>query len=312
MYKASLKDNSLRGKWLLLVSGFQFKELDILINFKLSPPMNHTRALHFVFKVANRNETIDFYKRILGMKVLRHEEFTEGCKASCNGPYDGKWSKTMIGYGPEDNHFVVELTYNYGIGAYQLGNDFQYIRIHNKDAYSRIIGGSWPITLKESNSVKVEAPGGYAFWVHNSDSNGDPVQMVLCLLQISNDPLIIGLINLCSLKLISIQKPIDHASAFGRIAFACPTSQLPILQQTMDSQNETILTRLVSLDTPGKATVQVIILADPDGHEICFVGDEAFRQLSQVDSQADNLLQSAIASDKSDEWFNKHGGKTTK
>lgn len=31
----------------------------------------------------------------------------------------------MIGYGPEDNHFVVELTYNYGIGAYQLGNDFQ-------------------------------------------------------------------------------------------------------------------------------------------------------------------------------------------
>ncbi|VDP76967.1 unnamed protein product [Schistosoma mattheei] len=219
--------------------------------------------------------------------VLRHEEFTEGCKASCNGPYDGKWSKTMIGYGPEDNHFVVELTYNYGIGAYQLGNDFQ-------DAYSRIIGGSWPITLKESNSVKVEAPGGYAFWVHNSDSNGDPVQMValstsnlkrsidywshklsMTLVSSSSDEAVFCYSpNQCSLKLISIQKPIDHASAFGRIAFACPTSQ--------------------------------------DGHEICFVGDEAFRQLSQVDSQADNLLQSAIASDKSDEWFNKHGGKTTK
>ena len=27
-----------------------------------------------------------------------------------------------------------------------------------------------------------------------------------------------------------------------------------------------------------------------DGHEICFVGDEAFRQLSQVDPQADELL----------------------
>ena len=42
-------------------------------------------------------------------------------------PYDGKWSKTMAGFGPEDDHFVVELTYNYGIKQYQLGNDFQVI-----------------------------------------------------------------------------------------------------------------------------------------------------------------------------------------
>ncbi|KAH8859012.1 Glyoxalase domain-containing protein 4 [Schistosoma japonicum] len=275
--------------------------------------MNHTRALHFVFKVANRNETIDFYKRILGMKVLRHEEFSEGCKASA------------MGYGPEDNHFVIELTYNYGVGAYQLGNDFQYIRIHNKEAYSRIINGSWPITSKESDSVKVKAPGGYTFWVHNSDSDGDPVRMVALsssdikrsidywshklhmtlVSSSSNEAVFYYSPNQCNLKLISIQKPVDHASAFGRIAFACPSAQLPILQELMDKENETILTRLVSLDTPGKATVQ-------DGHEICFVGDEAFRQLSQVDSQADSLLQTAITSDKSDEWYNKHGGKTTK
>lgn len=30
----------------------------------------------------------------------------------------------MIGYGPEDNHFVAELTYNYGIKSYKLGNGF--------------------------------------------------------------------------------------------------------------------------------------------------------------------------------------------
>lgn len=33
----------------------------------------------------------------------------------------------MVGYGPEDNHFVVELTYNYGIGSYKLGDDFKVI-----------------------------------------------------------------------------------------------------------------------------------------------------------------------------------------
>lgn len=39
-------------------------------------------------------------------------------------PYDGKWSKTMVGFGPEDDHFVAELTYNYGVGEYRIGNDF--------------------------------------------------------------------------------------------------------------------------------------------------------------------------------------------
>ena len=36
----------------------------------------------------------------------------------------------MVGYGPEDNHFVVELTYNYGLGSYKLGNDFMVIQRH--------------------------------------------------------------------------------------------------------------------------------------------------------------------------------------
>jgi len=40
---------------------------------------------------------MDFFTNILGMKILRHEEFEEGCDAQCNGPYSGKWSKTMTG-----------------------------------------------------------------------------------------------------------------------------------------------------------------------------------------------------------------------
>ena len=65
----------------------------------------------------------------------------------------------------------------------------------------------------------------------------------------------------------------------------------------------------------------MVILADPDGQEICFVGDEAFRELSQVlrkafirlnrlaqvDPEADNLLEAALAGDKSNEWFAKKG-----
>lgn len=31
----------------------------------------------------------------------------------------------MIGYGPEDDHFVIELTYNYGVKSYVLGKCVQ-------------------------------------------------------------------------------------------------------------------------------------------------------------------------------------------
>jgi len=47
--------------------------------------MSGRRALHFVFKIGDRDQTMKFFREILGMKVLRHEEFDEGCKATCNG-----------------------------------------------------------------------------------------------------------------------------------------------------------------------------------------------------------------------------------
>ena len=52
-----------------------------------------------------------------------------------------------------------------------------------------------------------------------------------------------------------------------------------------------------------------MFIPSKDGHEICFVGDEAFRCLSQVDPNADEILTKATEDDKSDAWFSKHGGK---
>ncbi|XP_067928388.1 glyoxalase domain-containing protein 4-like [Watersipora subatra] len=271
------------------------------------------RALHFVLKIGNRKQSIDFFKDTLGMKILRHEEFEEGCKASCNGPYDGRWSKTMVGYGSEDKHFVVELTYNYGVSGYALGNDFRGFTIKSRDLYTK-------------NGGHLQAPDGYSFNIVNEDKKDDPVSHVT--LSVSNisksyeywvgllgmtcyertsDRLLLGYSDdQAHLELIETKDNVDHAKAFGRIAFACPREQLPELQACMKKQEQTILTELVSLDTPGKSTVDVVILADPDGHEICFVGDEAFRELSQVDETADDLLSKAIAADKSDEWYMKH------
>lgn len=55
----------------------------------------------------------------------------------------------------------------------------------------------------------------------------------------------------------------EHAKAYGRIAFSCPFKEQPQIDEKIKATNHKILTPLISLDTPGKATVRVIILADP-------------------------------------------------
>jgi len=56
---------------------------------------------------------------------------------------------------------------------------------------------------------------------------------------------------------------VNHAKAYGRIAFSVPHSQQPMIQKSIKDNRNKILTDLITLDTPGKASVKVIILADP-------------------------------------------------
>ncbi|CAH1154183.1 unnamed protein product [Phaedon cochleariae] len=275
------------------------------------------RALHYVFKIPDRKETMRFYRDILGMKVLRHEEFTDGCEAACNGPYANRWSKTMVGYGPEDNHFVVELTYNYGIHAYEKGNDFISISIQSSEALERARKENWPI----SSGNILEAPGGYSFSIVDKPqpTNRDPVQQVtlassnlqksidywqgilgLRVFNKTDESVIVGFQdNEAKLELKDIGESVNRAKAYGRIAFSIPHAQQESLSRKIEEAKQTILTPLISLDTPGKATVRVIILADPDGHEICFVDDENYRKLSQPDYDSERVLEIQMNKDKS-------------
>eukprot|EP00088_Acartia_fossae_P005937 TRINITY_DN12693_c0_g1_i1.p1 TRINITY_DN12693_c0_g1~~TRINITY_DN12693_c0_g1_i1.p1 ORF type:complete len:310 (+),score=91.19 TRINITY_DN12693_c0_g1_i1:38-931(+) len=288
------------------------------------------RALHWVFKIGNRKESMNFYKNILGMKVLRHEEFEKGCEAACNGPYDGKWSKTMIGYGPEDNHFVLELTYNYNISSYKLGNDFQGITIESSEAIARAKAANLPLQQAgEDSKYCLVSPSGYKFILVDKPQPSDKDPVVSVGISVSDmaksSQYWTGLLgmnlakdggnekslqfgdNQAQLILHKIDGKVDHATAAGRIAFSIPGDELKGVESKVECAGEKILTPYITLDTPGKAQVQVVILADPDGQEICFVGDEGFRDLSQVDPAADNLLEEAMDKDKSDEWFKRKG-----
>ncbi|KAG2483180.1 hypothetical protein HYH03_017972 [Edaphochlamys debaryana] len=292
------------------------------------------RSLHWVFKVADRSAMVGFLRDVLLMEPLRHEEFTEGCAASCNGPYDGMWSKTMIGYGEEDTHWVLELTYNYGVKSYDLGNDYQAITITSDRVYDNVVAKGLGTPLPSSSGPRpplaLTAPGGYGFVVAPGPvplGGGAPCPVTDIALAVSDldrslafwsgflgfaaehpspsearlsaGPGQCGLV----LRQLPAGESLERGTAFGRIAFACPGEQLQPLEAAVRAAGYAVHTPYVSLDTPGKATVQVVILQDPDGHEICFVGEAGFRDLSRRDSSAPRLLAEAMAGDGSGAWW---------
>src|SRR3546814_17536160 len=103
-----------------------------------------------------------FFENVLRMKVLRHEEFESGCEATCNGPYGGAWSKTMIGYVPAEQNFALELTYNYGIDGYVFGNDLLYIELTCPGAQERdhLLGS---LLVKAGAHVIINGPHKYKY-----------------------------------------------------------------------------------------------------------------------------------------------------
>ena len=77
-----------------------------------------------------------FFTRIFGMKVLRHEEFEKPCAITCNGEFTTPWSKTMVGYGPEDDSFCSSAS---AIGA--LCGCLGFLMVsHHCDAFLFFVG----------------------------------------------------------------------------------------------------------------------------------------------------------------------------
>ncbi|EDW39724.1 GL15748 [Drosophila persimilis] len=232
------------------------------------------RALHYVLKIGDRAKNAFFFRQILGMKVLRHEEFKEGCEAECNGPYDNRWSKTMVGYGPESSHFVIELTYNYGVTSYEMGNDFGGVTIHSTEILPRAAQHSYPIEKTEGGHL-LTSPDGYKFHVIDqavTEADADPVQsvelrvtnlaasrqyweQVLRMQPLAENKQSVWLtydFKQASLQLTQTPDPINRAKAYGRIAFAVPAATQQPLHEAVVAAGGTVLKSPITLETPGK------------------------------------------------------------
>jgi len=82
------------------------------------------RILHTMLRVGDLEKSIGFYTNVLGMKLLRRNDFP-----------DGKFTLAFVGYGDESNEAVLELTYNWGVGQYEIGTGYGHVALEVDDAY---------------------------------------------------------------------------------------------------------------------------------------------------------------------------------
>lgn len=82
------------------------------------------RVLHTMIRVGDLNRSIEFYTKVLGMKLLRQKDYP-----------DGKFTLAFVGYGAESEHAVIELTHNWDTHQYDIGNGFGHIALEVGDAY---------------------------------------------------------------------------------------------------------------------------------------------------------------------------------
>jgi len=118
-----------------------------------------------MLRVGDLQRSINFYTKVLGMKLLRTTERPEQ-----------KYSLAFVGYGNNPEHAEIELTYNHGVETYELGTAYGHIAIGVPDVYGacekiRTSGGA---VTREPGPVK----GGTTVIAFVTDPDGYKIELI--------------------------------------------------------------------------------------------------------------------------------------
>ncbi|GEJ58106.1 lactoylglutathione lyase [Anaeromyxobacter diazotrophicus] len=118
------------------------------------------RILHTMIRVGDLERSLAFYTQVLGMKLLRRQDYPEG-----------KFTLAFVGFGPESEQAALELTHNWDTPRYDLGTGFGHVALEVPDAYAacaeierrggKVVRAAGPMKHGRTVIAFVEDPDGY-------------------------------------------------------------------------------------------------------------------------------------------------------
>jgi lactoylglutathione lyase len=118
------------------------------------------KMLHTMIRVGNLERSLAFYSELLGMRVLRKQDYP-----------GGRFTLAFVGYGDEADHTVVELTHNWDTDHYDIGTGFGHLALGVEDIYrscdelrakgAKITREPGPMKHGGSEIAFIEDPDGY-------------------------------------------------------------------------------------------------------------------------------------------------------
>lgn len=126
------------------------------------------RILHTMLRVGDLDASLAFYTDVLGMKLLRKEDFP-----------GGKFTLAFVGYGEESDTAVIELTHNWETSEYDLGNGYGHVALGVSDVYQtcenikaaggKVVREAGPMMHGSTVIAFVEDPDGYKIELIGTD-----------------------------------------------------------------------------------------------------------------------------------------------
>ena len=83
------------------------------------------RILHTMLRVGDVDASVAFYTEVLGMHEIRRKDYPEG-----------RFTNVFVGYQPEAEGPVLELTHNWDQSRYDLGTGYGHIALAVDDVYA--------------------------------------------------------------------------------------------------------------------------------------------------------------------------------
>ncbi|MFA5530511.1 MAG: lactoylglutathione lyase [Thiohalomonadaceae bacterium] len=123
------------------------------------------RILHTMLRVGDLERSIRFYTEVMGMRLLRKQDYPEG-----------KFTLAFLGYGDETEQPAIELTYNWGVDSYEMGTGYGHIALEVEDVYhaTEVIRNKGGKVLREPGPMNA----GNTLLAFVADPDGYPIELL--------------------------------------------------------------------------------------------------------------------------------------